>query len=444
VRQALKNLLNYPGIRKLTDSTLVRNTTWMFLGQGVRNVLRACYFLLIPRFLGTEQYGAFIAVTALIAIVAPFASFGIGYVLVKNVARDRNLFAPYWGNTLLVTLVSGLILVSASIVLVPHLLPSSISWTLIVMVAFADLLFTRLLDNACLAFQAFEMLGDTAKLNVLSGLLRLIAAVLLVTVVHHSSAVAWGVCYVLAAAVSCTIGLVSVHRKLGSPALAFNRIRPELAESFYFSVSLSSQTIYNDLDKTMVASISTLDAAGIYGAAYRLIEVAILPVRSLLSATYAAFFRHGTKGVSATARYASTLLPKAIGYSLFTSLVLFFAAPILPYLIGHEYSRSVEALRWLSPLPVLKTLHSFAADALTGAGRQGTRTAAQVVIAALNGVANLWLIRDYSWRGAAWSSLACDGLLVVGLWGLLLWFVRNESEHVDVPVPVPELVTSNE
>ncbi|MGB7353795.1 MAG: polysaccharide biosynthesis C-terminal domain-containing protein, partial [Acidobacteriaceae bacterium] len=63
-------------------------------------------------------------------------------------------------------------------------------------------------------------------------------------------------------------------------------------------------------------------------------------------------------------------------------------------------------------LPLLKTVHSFFADALTGAGHQRMRTAIQVFVAIFNVLINLWIIPAYSWVGAAWSSLASDGLLM--------------------------------
>ena len=92
------------------------------------------------------------------------------------------------------------------------------------------------------------------------------------------------------------------------------------------------------------------------------------------------------------------------------------AAPLVPRVLGAEYARTTEALRWLALLPLLKTMHYFAADSLTGAGFQGVRTVAQVLVAMFNVLVNLWIIPAYSWRGAAWSSLASDGLLAASLW----------------------------
>jgi O-antigen/teichoic acid export membrane protein len=49
-------------------------------------------------------------------------------------------------------------------------------------------------------------------------------------------------------------------------------------------------------------------------------------------------------------------------------------------------------------------------------------------VAALNFVLNLWLIPAYGWIGAAWSSLASDGLLAV-LNSLLLLWIWSRTSH---------------
>ena len=95
-------------IARLRQSTLARNSTWMFLGYGVRIIVQAGYFVLIARALGPREYGAFVGAAALIAIVGPFAGVGGGNLLIKNVSRDKSLFRVYWGNALLLLAVSGL------------------------------------------------------------------------------------------------------------------------------------------------------------------------------------------------------------------------------------------------------------------------------------------------------------------------------------------------
>ena len=86
----IKNWLN-----RFSKKSLVRNTLWMLMAQGLRIVLQAFYFVLIARALGADQYGAFVGATAFVAIFAPFASLGGGNLLIKNVSRNRELFNEY-------------------------------------------------------------------------------------------------------------------------------------------------------------------------------------------------------------------------------------------------------------------------------------------------------------------------------------------------------------
>jgi O-antigen/teichoic acid export membrane protein len=109
----------------------------------------------------------------------------------------------------------------------------------------------------------------------------------------------------------------------------------------------------------------------------------------------------------------------------------------VPLVLGADYHESVEALRWLAALPLLRTVQYFGADALTGAGFQGSRTVGQLGIAALNILLCLWLLPLYSWRGAAWASLASDGALALTMWGLVWHTCARERERLSRRVWAP-------
>src|ERR1700691_4802350 len=81
-------------------STVARNTVWLLFGQGLRLVIQALYFVEIARSLGARNYGTFVGVVALVGIAFPFGDLGSGNLLVKNVSRDKSLFAIYWGRAL--------------------------------------------------------------------------------------------------------------------------------------------------------------------------------------------------------------------------------------------------------------------------------------------------------------------------------------------------------
>ena len=68
-------------------------------------------------------------------------------------------------------------------------------------------------------------------------------------------------------------------------------------------------------------------------------------------------------------------------------------------------------------------------DALTGAGFQGCRTVLQVLTAVLNVLLNLVCIPLWSWRGAAWTSLASDGTFALSLFIVIWWILRNKDSQ---------------
>jgi O-antigen/teichoic acid export membrane protein len=265
------------------------------------------------------------------------------------------------------------------------------------------------------AFQAFDRLNWTATINVLLSSGRLAGALVLVAFHRHPTALQWGYIYFCSTVIVVVAAWILVATKIESPKLGRPRLAAESREGLYFSIGLSSQTIYNDIDKTMLARLGTLDAAGIYGAAYRLIDVSFVPVSSVLAAAYPNFFRIGANGISAGLAYGKPLLLRAIGYSILVAMALLAFAGIVPYVLGAEYARTAEALRWLSLLPLLKAIHYFLSDALSGAGFQGVRSCIQAGVAGFNVLLNLWLIPAYSWRGAAWSSIASDALLAAAI-----------------------------
>jgi O-antigen/teichoic acid export membrane protein len=420
-------------VKPQSTGTVARNTVWMLCGQGLRLVIQALYFIVIARSLGVSGYGAFLGVVALVGIVFPFGDLGSGGLLVKNVSRNRSVFPAYWGMALARTAVSSSVLFVAVLVLSHFMLPASIPLILVALVSGSDLLGLNIIAISGQSFLAFDRLNWTAVINVLVSASRLTAALILVGIYRHPSPLQWGYVYFCSTAVVAIMAPLLVSAKLGSPRFRWQRAPGEVREGLYFSAGLSAQTIYNDLDKTMLARMGTLEATGIYGAAYRLIDVSFVPVSSLLMASFSNFFRAGADGISASLSYAKPLLLRALGYSFLACIALLTCAGIVPHILGAEYARTAEALRWLAVLPILKVLHYFFSNALTGAGYQAVRTRIQAGVAAFNVLINLWLIPAYSWRGAAWSSIASDGLLACGV-GLAAFVLSRQSQNVLVNV----------
>jgi len=134
----------------------------------------------------------------------------------------------------------------------------------------------------------------------------------------------------------------------------------------------------------------------------------------MTASAYAEFFRRGAHGSASALNYARHLIKRSSLMGLFLCLMLLLGAPLLPLILGHSFENSVEALRWLAVIPLLRSIHLFLGDALSSSGYNGRRTIVQVIVAVTNVAVNFFLIANWSWRGAAWASILCDTLLLLG------------------------------
>lgn len=415
--------------RRIRKSKLARNSGWMFLGYGLRILLQAAYFILLARALGVKEYGAFVAVLSMVAILSPFSGLGAGFLLVKKVARCPGAFSEAWGQALFLALSSNLFLAAILMGVGRFALPRQIGQETILLVIFGDLMGTRLADLCSMAFGALEQFHWNAFLQVSSTGFRAVAAGIMVELIRRPTVIQWVRFYAVSSVLMTICALALVTRKLGRPTFKFRGLWRDMKEGSYYAMSASAQTIYNDTDKTMLARLSTLSATGIYAAAYRVIDLSCAPLRSITSATYPSFFREGDAGLGTSFRLARRMTARTSAISLVLTIAMLLLAPLLFRILGPGFQSSVAALRWLALLPVLRSIHVMFGNALTGAGHQRIRAILQIAVAVFNVGINFWLIGTYSWRGAAWSSLACDSALVALTIGAILVLWRRETSR---------------
>ena len=416
-----------------TDS-LARNASWVFLGQGLSVICQGAYFVLIARLLGNVEYGVYAGAFATVAMLSVFSSLGSPLVLLRHVSPDHRKFAPYWGNVLLTTFALGLAF-SLLLALVGPRLAHSYTWRLVFWIAIADCVCAQLTISAGQAFQAFEKMRMTAMFNLLVNFLRTLLAGIMLAYLRHATAEQWALAVMAVSLVGSTMALLLVSKMIGRPSFSLQLLRSHTGEGVIFAMSGSTAGIYNNVDKVMLGHFGMDAANGIYAMAYRAIDIACMPVMSISGAAFPRFFKKGVGGIQNTAAYATRLIGRTIPIAIVSTIAMLLAAPLIPRLLGHGFDESVMALRWLCVLPVFRTLHSCAADALTGAGHQKLRLRNQMEVAVFNFVTNLYLIPHFGWRGAAWSSLATDGLLVILNWRTLS-ILRVQAQKLEIVSPL--------
>ncbi len=408
-------------------SYLGLETTQLSVGQALKLGVQAAYFVMIARSLGPKSYGAFAAMVALASLLSPFTGMGSTQLFIKNVRSGKHTAALCWGNGLVTTFATGFAFTLLAL-LANFVFQLRMPYVLVIAVGLADLVLLPITLLGASGFAAIGRMTENAVQNVFVSLLRLIAIAVLAFPSRTVALNHWAGAYLLASLVGTAYCFYRANELWGSPRFSFSALRADASEGLYFSIGSSAATIYNDIDKIMLGKLSSFVATGIYAAAYRIIDVSMAPVRSLATAAYPRFFEKGITGLRSTYAYALRLIARTSVYGILVCGGLWLSAPILPRILGPGYVQVILALRWLCLLPLLRCLHTPLADALSGAGRQRTRAAIQAAIAVLNVGLNIVVLPKYGWLGAAWTSLASDGLLVVILWIAILQTVGSSRE----------------
>lgn len=422
---------------RLRDHQTARNASWILIGQGANFLLQAGYFILLARLLGVTEYGAFAGAFALVNIISPYCALGGGMLFMRYVIADKSKAGVYWGNAVLVT--SGLSIVIAAILFLTGPKITGVhSRLLFVVLTIANCLFAQIAGMASQVFQAYEKLRLTAAISFSANLARFIVLTIMIVTLHRATAFQWSIGVLIASAVAALLSMVWVYKEIGPSAYSFNLIRRRIGEGFGFSFAGTTQAVYTDIDKTMLTHYGLDKENGFYTLAYRIIDFASTPVVALDLAIIPKYFSLSRERMTAVVKLAIKSSRTAALMGLGIAGTTLLLAPIVPHLVGRDFSGVLIALRWLSWIPLFRGIHRLMGSALTGTGYQNIRTTAQFTVAAVNLLLNLWMIPTFGWIGAAWSSFACDALLAV-LNTIFLFWVWKRLETL-TPIETTESI----
>ena len=408
-------------ITNLSNKALFKDTSWMLIARLINVLIQAAYFIILARTLGAGNYGSFVGISALASLLSPFVALGSDDILVKHVSVEPAKFPSYWGNSLLILLINSTLITSCLLLISGLIFPDNISLAAIAFILVADLLCLNLQDAANKAFRALGLIHKAAQLVVLSTLGKLVAILGIIAFLNNldfSATVGiqtWSILYFISSLSVSLFALLTICKTAGKPRLELTRLKSDIGQGVYFSLGMSASNINNNIDKTMLVSMATLDATGIYGSAYRFINIGDVPLLAMFNATYPKFFQYGALGWNNCLNFAKKLLPIVLVYGILSLIAFQAFAPVVPQILGAEYQDVVLTLRWLAPLPLISGLHLLVANTLTGLGHQKTRSIFQVIAAVINVALNIWLIPIYGLYGAIWATLASDGTRVIFL-----------------------------
>lgn len=403
---------------------VAHNASWMLAGQVANSLLQIGFFVLLARFLGVVQYGVFAGAFALVSLVTPYSSLGSGMLFMRYVISEERAANVYWGNSLAITTTISFGL-AAFFSCIGPIVTGTDSRLMFAALTLANCLFAQLVGLSSIVFQTFESMRPAAILTLLANAARLLVLVVMQRMLHHAGAVQWSVGVLIASFAAAVVAVGWVWSVIGKPQFNGPLICTRIREGVGFSFAGTTQAVYNDVDKTMLSHFGFNRENGSYTLAYRIVDFATAPIVAMDAAILPRYFRRSHLGMQGIGRLALKALAISLPLGLAIGACLLIVSPLVPRIVGRDFSLTLVSLRWLCWLPLLRGIHMLTGSALTGTGHQSFRTIAQLTVAAINIALNIWWISRFGWIGAAWSSVVCDGLLAIINGCLLLWLVTT-------------------
>jgi O-antigen/teichoic acid export membrane protein len=335
--------------------------------------LQLVTFAVTARGLGVEQFGRYTALLAIVAVGVELIGMGGADLLVRAVSRDKSRFASYYGNMLLSIAITLPIAVLIGTLVATGVMRVEVDLPFIVVALFAEIGLARVSASTELVMVAHGHTARAGWVRVATVVARLTVALAFFVVLQRSALDDWILFLTVQSVVMMLFYGWLGARMYGTPHMVL--LGSEMNSGFLFCVNQGARSMQSNLDRMVLSRFADAYALGVYGAASRILQLGLFPMQVMTRIFYPKFFQHGANGITASRRYALRVAPALFGTGILSAGAVAGAALFAPHVLGHDFAGSVNVTIGLSLALPFIALQYPAADALTGAGRQGLRAA---------------------------------------------------------------------
>ncbi len=381
-------------------------------------------FLILVRFMDQATFGELGALLALVFPALSIATLGSHFLLLRRSSRGDDL-ADAWSRATTVGFVGPVLAVIVMIALRPILLPNVAAWAYV-------LVFVGNLP--------FYWLNELAVyLGVGSGRMKQAAQARLILVVFRFAALGWFaiwgdgrlVAWALVSTLSFVGGGLGALLFVRSQFQLTPRFEPssfaDLPEGIPFSANSVNESLVDSSDRWLLTRFDHKDDAALYTLGARIVQFGYLPLRTLMRAYDAELFAAGKDGVSAALQVTRRMVKPGMTIAIAVGAGFLLLAPVVPVVAGEDYRDSINVIRLLAVLPVIRIVQYLAGNTLSAASHQPWRMRATALAMVTNLGLNLWLLRDGTWRTAIFTTFVSELLLAALLIASVGYWVRRET-----------------
>lgn len=412
---------------KGNKQTILKNTFWLGLAQGITGLLNFIISVYVIRTFGATEYGKFAYALSFVFIFSTLFDFGLSTAITREFARDQEK-EKHFADIFTLKLVLGVCIV---------VFISSVAFFTI-----SEPLVRKIILVLCLHIFLFEVLNFIYALfrarqrMEIEALIRFIYMFVLVGTVFFvlffvPSILNLSFAYMASTFIALVFTLVVLFWKTDigfvfKPSFNITVWKSFMVIGFYLALSKGVGDITTYTDSVFLGFMDQVTEAGWYNAALKVMRLSLFPISIIATAIFPALTSMRHESENKFRRYWF-LWSKGTMFLAFFVLFLVFAKGdlIIDFLYSSEYLPAATPLKILMVMATLICLHSLCYFALLIFDQQKRIFYVMLAAAIVNVGLNMLLIPRYSMNGAAVASVASHLLT-------FLLFIRLSVKHTAI------------
>lgn len=391
---------------------LAANTLVLAVGSFLGSVIAFFTFVAVTRSLGPEIYGHITAATVYLFIPTVIAEAGLSAVILREISGHPERTEHAMRASLPLRFAVAFVFVGGATVL-GLLLPFEYDTKVAILISSAGFFLTLLSVSILPVLQATLRMHWAVAGNLLGRLVTLgitlavLEAGMGLKAVVAAQAIGIGVTFLFQLAVVARV--VSLRPLVDVPYW-----RELVAASLVLGLAIAFGQVYFRVDTLLLALLTDATEVGLYGAAYKFLELSEFVVSAFalsLLPPLARFVAVGDQRARGLVQKAFDLLMAGAG--ALAVLLFVFAEDIVVVSAGPKFRDGAVALQILAPYVLFSFANGLFFRVLIAAGRDRTLLGISSGILVANVALNLALIPEYGFKAAAWTSVVSEAAVCV-------------------------------
>jgi O-antigen/teichoic acid export membrane protein len=403
-----------------TGKRILGNSLLRVGGYAIGASLFFAATVLVARYLGTEGFGHFSFILAVVSVFQLVADMGVRNIVIRDIALDKAQFQRHLGiaRTLLWSLsllsLGGVVGLAQVLDLSHELRYAMYLAGLAVITTFYGLAYSAVL-------RAFEEMDW----DIFGFVWHKVLFIVFIWLVSRTSLGLQGVfaAMLLANALQWLYYWIVVSLRHGRTKPSFNisAAWALLREALPLGVAEILRRLSRHVDKLMLAALSTPMALGLFSAAYKFLEAMAPFTANLTLPLFPVFSRLAQTSPAKLFRAYEQSLKFLYALGMPLAVIMFVLCErIVVLFFGEPYREAAAALRLMAPAVVLMLPTSVYGYVFTVLGRQRLYMMCVAASLLVNVLLAFWLIPFYGFQGAAIATMATEAVLFVA-GQLALW-----------------------